>query len=171
MSEEGRRELQRLAEEAIYSAKGHFKTADWIGMAVAAYVTVPLLTSLIIFIFDPAETFEKILALLGAAFSVLALSSAWSNRSDKSERAMKSHMNLGNKYLEVYKEMRAHWAGNEATPEAVSDFRQRLSTLDNQTCKLRIRLVGRYWAKFTIKSEVDLAWLLDVSGGLAQRRM
>jgi hypothetical protein len=75
MTDGGRRELQQLAKEAIYSAKGHFKTADWIGMAVAAYVTVPLLTSLVIFIFDPTEIIEKVLALLGAVFSVLALAS------------------------------------------------------------------------------------------------
>jgi len=155
----GRRELQRLAEEAIYSAKGHFKTADWIGMAVAAYVTVPLLTSLVIFIFDPTETIEKVLALLGAAFSVLALASVWSQRRDKSDRAVKMHMDLGNKYLELYKEMRTQWASRDVSPEAAAELRERLSALDRQTTQTRIGLVGRYWAKCTLRSEVDIGWL------------
>jgi len=167
MTDRGRCELQRLAEEAIYSAKGHFKTADWIGMAVAAYVTVPLLTSLVIFIFDPAETIEKVLALLGAAFSVLALASVWSQRRDKSDRAVKAHMDIGNKYLELYKEMRVTWANGNFLPEAVSEFREHLSALDRQTSQTRIGLVGRYWARWTLRSEVDIGWLTDASGGYA----
>lgn len=161
MNSGAKRELQRLGEEAIYSAKGHFKTADCIGMAVIAYVTVPLLTSLVIFIFNPIEFVEKLLALLGAGFSVLAISSAWANRSDKAERVVKGHMGLGNKYLELYKEMREAHSTDEVAPDAVSRLRHRLSALDNETSKTRIGLVGRFWAKWTLTSEVDVNWMRE----------
>ena len=139
--------------------RGHFKSADWISWSVFAYVTVPLLTSLVIFIFDPTEAIEKLLALAGAVFSVLALTSAWAQRSDKAKRAVHEHMALGNKYLELYKEIRERSSAGNVGGQVISDFRQRLSALDNQTSKTRIGLVGRYWAKWRLHSEVDMDWM------------
>jgi hypothetical protein len=80
-------------------------------------------------------------------------------------------MDLGNKYLELYKELRSRWANGEVSPEEAAAFRERLSALDRQTSQTRISLVGRYWAKWTLKSEVDTGWLTEASQEHAQESM
>ena len=155
-----RAELKRLAEEAAYSAKGHFKSADWIRVSVKLYVAVPLVTSLIIFVFDVEGILEKCLAFLGALFSGLALTSVVGTRPEKAERAVREHMQLGNEYLDLYKELRAvHEIGEAIDSDRVHALRERMSGLDGKSSKLPIGIVGRYWAKVRIRSEMDLKWL------------
>jgi hypothetical protein len=70
--------IKTLAVEAIYSAKGHFKTGDWIERYLFLLVIVPFITSTIILIFPLPDIWVKICSFFGIVFSLLSLAYAYS---------------------------------------------------------------------------------------------
>lgn len=153
-------EIKRMIIETAYSSKGHFKTADWMGLSLAAYVTVPMVTSLLQVFFTFPTWAENALSFAGFLFSFLALSSVLASNRDKANRSIEAHIDLGNKYLEIYKEIRVHLTNiNAITTDTLSGWQNRISALDHQTSKSKISLIGRLWSKFRIKEEMDLQWV------------
>ena len=154
-------ELKRMGIETAYSSKGHFKTADWMSWSLASYISVPLVTSLLQALFIFSDFWNRVLSLLGLLFSFFALSSVLASNRDKANRAIEGHMDLGNKYLAIHKEIRILMADlTGVTTDQLTDLQERISELDRQTSRNRINLVGRWWMKARIKEEMDLGWLI-----------
>jgi hypothetical protein len=71
-------------------------------------------------------------------------------------------MDLGNKYLALYKEIRdAFHAGAAVERESLDEWARRISEYDAETSKLRINLVGRWWARFRTVRELDGQWMYE----------
>jgi len=158
--QEANKVIYQLAEEAAYSAKGHFKSADWIRVSLSVYIFVPLFTSLIIFVVHLPDLADRILSFIGLLFASLALSSSRSNNRDRVSKEIKNHMELGNRYLELFKRMRTMAAGSGSpNEETLDDLQKQISELDAQTNKLRINTVGYWWTRLRINREMDLDWL------------
>jgi hypothetical protein len=152
-------ELKRMVIETAYSSKGHFKTADAMGLSLVAYVTIPMITSLLQAFFTFPDWADKSLSFTGFLFSFLALSSVLANNRDKANRSIETHIDLGNKYLEVYKEIRVCLTDvDKVTTEMLTAWQSRISALDGRTSKSKISFAGRIWSKFKIKKEMDLHW-------------
>lgn len=155
-------ELKRIATETAYSSKEHFKTADWMGLSLAGYISIPMVTSLITIFFDFNPFIQQILAFTGILFSVLALNSALANNRERADKSIQEHMDLGNKYLAIHKEIRVRMAdAGSVTTDMLAEFQRRISDLDLKTARNRISFVGRWWAKCKIVEEMDLDWLID----------
>lgn len=69
-------------------------------------------------------------------------------------------MILGNKYLEIYKEIRNEvLQDNALTREDISYFQKRLTLLDNDSSRYPIGLIASYWSTLVIRKEMNLDWL------------
>jgi hypothetical protein len=155
-----RKNLMRYAEEAAYSSKGHFKSADWIKMSLKLYICVPILLSIIIIVFvDMAKRLSSLFSCISLVFSVLALTSPLVNNQEQANKTIKNHMALGNEYLTLYKEMRNISTQNQITNEQVEKIYKKLKLVDNRTDVLQISIMGRFLSKFKINKEMDLDWI------------
>ena len=153
-------ELKRMIIETAYSSKGHFKTADWMGLSLATYIVIPTVTSLLQVFYVFPDFIDRSLSFLGFLFSFLALSSVWANNRNEADRSIEMHVNLGNKYLAIHKEIRVLLADiNNINTGILSDLQTRISEIDQKTSKCKINFAGRWWAKFRIKEEMDLNWV------------
>lgn len=151
-----------MAEETAWSFKGHMKTADGYGFTLACLIIVPLVTSLLALIFDLRIFIQKVVSALGFLFSSLALTSTLATNKEKADQIISAHMELGNKYLSLYNEIKVI-ATNITTVDQskLSELQKKLDELNVQTSKLRITLIGRWWSWWKINKEMDLAWIKD----------
>lgn len=147
--------------ETAYSSKGHFKTADWMRLSLAALIVVPLLTSLVQAFFKLPEAVGNVLSFIGLLFSCLALTSVLAANKNKADEAMIGHTKLGNEYLALHKEMRVYATdGSSPTADQLAGWQSKISELDAQTSENPISFMGRVWSKFRIVEEMDLQWLV-----------
>ncbi len=152
--------LYSFAEETAYSSKGHFKTADWLRQSLMFYIVIPFITSAITLVFQVPEPWQRIVSFAGFLFSFFALVSVWSSNRDKADLEIRKHMELGNKYLSIHKEIRILSAqSGELSSEKIQDLSKRINELDQETTTCTISFVGRWWSKIRINSEMDLDWL------------
>lgn len=154
-----KKNLYQIAEEAAYSSKGHFKTADWIKISLMLYIGVPLVTSVILLIFQLGDMATRILSFFGFLFSIIAMTSVAANNRDKTSETIKKHMDLGNKYLDLHKQVRVEATKADIDTSALTSFTQKIAELDRETADLHICFAGRLWSKMCIKKEMDLDWL------------
>jgi hypothetical protein len=151
--------LKSLAEEAAYSSKGHFKSADWINISIKLMISVPLITSSITYGFDLSRLYAQIISLLGLLYSVWAL--IYLNGNWFSDRRAK-HMTLGSQYLDLYKDIRIECAKSEKlSGDLINLYRVRISELDNATSEAPIGFMGRIWSRCRIKDEMNLNWIYE----------
>jgi hypothetical protein len=154
--------LYKLAQETAYSSKGHFKRADWLRLSLGVYVFIPMVTSLLTLFFDLPYLGERIAGFLGLLFSMIALVSVRSNNRDRADEEIKKHMELGNSYLDIYKELRVLITQEENVPsEKIRSLHEAISKLDRESTSYQIGFVGRWWSKLRINSEMELDWLKD----------
>ena len=154
--------LYQIAEESAWSFKGHMKTADGYGFTLASLIVVPLITSLLVLIFDLPAFFERFASAIGFLFSALALTSTLATNKEKAYKTISDHMELGNKYLNLYNKIKVLATDIEnVNQEKLTHLQQKIGELNNQTSKLRITLIGRLWSRWTINKEMDLDWLKD----------
>ena len=157
---ETKKNIAMVAEEIAYSSKGHFKSADWIKISLSIYILVPLLFSLIIFIWGD---YYKIFSFISLFFSILAINSSLANNRDIANKEIKRHMEIGNNYLEIYKELRNSFSNVSSVDINILDsYRKRISLLDNQSNNCNINFAGRIWSKVTIKKEMDMSWIYKI---------
>ena len=149
-----------MAEETAWSFKGHMKTADGYGFTLACLITIPLITSLLVLIFDLPVFIQRIAAAMGFLFSSLALTSTLATNKEKAVQIIAAHMELGNKYLELYNEIKVLATSIETLDQTkLSGLQRKIGELNTQTSKFRITLIGRWWSWWKIDKEMDLAWI------------
>lgn len=149
--------LYYIAEEVAYSAKGHFKTSDWIKISLSVYIFVPMVTSLLLLFFNFEDFVSRFLSFLGLLFSMIALSSSMASNRDKANNRVKKHMELGNEYLEVFKKLRQMHSDEGGID--LAQITARVGEIDKKTNNYKISFIGRWWAKIKINKEMDLSWI------------
>ena len=147
---------KQLAEEAAYSAKGHFKSSDWVRVSLSVYIFVPFASSLVLSIFSLQPQVIKVISTIGLLFGALALHSSITKNPEKTNDLVQKHMRLGNEYLALYKQIRTGVAIENIN---LVEWENIINQLDAQTSKLRISYPARVWARLTINKEVDLKWI------------
>lgn len=154
--------LYQMAEEMAWSFKGHMKTADGYGFTLACLIVVPLITSLLVLIFDFPVSIQRIAAAMGFLFSSLALTSTLATNKEKADQTISAHMELGNKYLDLYNEIKVLATDITTLNQTkLSELQKKVGELNAQTDKLRITLIGRWWSHWKINKEMDLGWIKD----------
>lgn len=152
--------LYQMAEEAAWSFKGHMKTADGYGFTLACLIVVPLITSLLVLLFDLPTLIQRSAAALGFLFSSLALTSTLATNKEKADKTIAAHMKLGNEYLNLYNEIKVLATNLDIIDQQkLSELQKKLGALNMRTNDLRITVVGRLWSRWKIEKEMDLGWL------------
>lgn len=154
--------LYQMAEETAWSFKGHMKTADGYSFTLACLIVVPLMTSLLVFIFDLSVFIQRIASALGFLFSSLALTSTLATNKEKADQTISKHMELGNKYLNLFNEIKVLVTDIAIVDQTkLNELQKKIGELNMQTSKCRITLIGRWWSWWKINKEMDLAWIKD----------
>lgn len=149
-----------MAEETAWSFKGHMKTADGYGLTLACFIVVPLVTSLLVLLFDFPILVQRIASVAGFLFSSLALTSTLATNKEKADQTISAHMELGNKYLDVYNEIKVAVTNMTSIDQTkLSYFQKKIGELNSRTSKLRITFIGRWWCWWKIDKEMDLDWI------------
>ncbi len=152
--------LYQMAEESAYSFKGHMKTADGYGFTLASLIVVPIVTSLLVLIFELPPVVQKIAAAAGFLFSSIALMSTLATNKEKADQTIAAHTKLGNKYLDLYNEIKLAATDIDSLNQAkLAHFQKRIGELNCETGEYRITLIGRWWSWWKIEKEMDLKWL------------
>jgi hypothetical protein len=152
--------LLRLAEDIAYASKGHFKTADWISASPRIYLFFPLMISFLLMAFTFPDYAVKLLSAVSFAIALFAILSQFANNLDSAKVTIEKHMELGNKYLALYKEIRtAYFSASEVESTAINDFTNRNIAIIEQSGPYRICFIGRWWAKIRIEEEMGLDWI------------
>lgn len=152
--------LMRQAEEAAYSFKGHMKSADWVTWWLRICVGVPIIISVILLTWQGMNPeLSRFLNCIAFIFSVLILTSPLLSNQDRAIATIKGHMDLGNDYLTLYKEIRDILSDSTPTKADMEKISQKMNELDKKTSSLRIGMVARKWSECVIEKEMDLDWI------------
>lgn len=139
--------LRKLGQETIYSAKGHFKSAD-IRRIQTKWTIVLCMILNVIGIIGISEMVDKWLSafgLLGTFFLFY-----WDAEEGKDYRA--KHKATGERYLSLHKEIRECYFLSECQPEDVKQLNERVVKLDQET-KPEIPHLARKWAQRAIEKD------------------
>jgi hypothetical protein len=155
-----RQNLMKHAEEVAYSSKGHFKSADWTKISLRIFISVPIILSIILIVYsDWPKEINRFLNCVSMIFSFLALASPLVNNQDQACKRVIDHMSLGNKYLDIYKQIRDLSTETTITNAQVAVISRKIRDLDKQTNDLRIPTVARIWSWVVIRYQMDLTWI------------
>jgi hypothetical protein len=142
---EGKLLLKKLAEETIYSAKGHFKACDLRRTLVSWIIWLCAILNVITLIgINPVV--DKWLAA-AALFGLIALL-IWNEGEGKNYRVV--HKQFGETYLALHKEIRTCYYLTDCTKEQIQELCEKVSQFD-QKGKPDIPWFARRWARKAIE--------------------
>lgn len=137
--------LQKLGEETLYSAKGHFKACDLRRNLVTLAIWVCVVTSILdIMNLLANDVWFDAIGLFGAIALLI-----WNEGEGKDYRSQ--HMAAGEKYLSLHKEVRACYFLNDCSSVLVAELSNKISQFD-QSKKPEIPGFARRLAKKAIES-------------------
>lgn len=147
--------LKKLAEETIYSAKGHFKACDIRRNQIT--VTIWLCACLnVLGLFDMLPLLNKIISAAGLLGTIALL--IWNEGEGKNYRA--SHKKVGEEYLALHKKIRECYFLENCDEMAIKNLNKEVRDLDS-TEKPEIPGFARRWAKSAIeKNDETDNWFL-----------
>lgn len=148
--------LQKLGEETIYSAKGHFKACDLRRNLVTITIWSCAVLN-VVGIIGLGEYWDKSFSIIGL-FGTIALL-IWNEGEGKDYRS--NHKQAGEAYLAVHKEVRELFFRDQVTPEELESINKKVRKLDKSE-KPEIPHLARKWAQKAIQkyNETD-NWFLD----------
>lgn len=155
---EHKKVIQQEAENVAYTSKGLFKTADWLKIQCNVCITVIFLIGLILLGFNIPIFFSKILGIVSIMISIVLL------RNEKDFRKSEGYYRLANRYLAVYKELQGMYH-QKASSDGLQNIREQIKKLDEETYNYPISMVGRWWSKRVVKSEMNLDWIYENKEG------
>lgn len=148
--------LKKLAEETLYSAKGHFKACDLRRqMATWTIWICAFLNVLSLLVNNPVA--DKWLSAIGL-FGLIALL-IWNEGEGKQYRTR--HKETAEKYLVLHKEIRACFFIEECDSISVKKLSDRVSALDSSD-RLEIPRSAKWLAKRAIEKDGETDnWFLN----------
>ena len=147
-----RKLLQKLGEDTIYSAKGHFKACDIRRICIKTTIWLCAILNVAGLIFSDM-IFCKILSGISLIGMIALL--IWDSAEDKEYR--RKHKQIAEKYLALHKELRNAYFLENFSKEIVEEFNKKISEL-NKNCEWEIPYIARILAKYAIEkkdTEVD----------------
>ncbi len=150
--------IQKLGEDTIYSAKGHFKACDIRRICIKFTIWGCAMINIAEFII-PETFYSKILSAISLLGMIALL--IWDSAENKEYRSR--HKQMGELYLALHKELRTAYYLESFSKEIIEEFNEKISEL-NKNCELEIPCFARRRAKKAIErkdSEVDKWFLMD----------
>jgi len=139
--------LRKLGEETLYSAKGHFKSADIRRQLVTSTIWLCALLN-VIAIIGINPTWDKLLSAV-SLFGLIALL-IWNEGEGKNYRAR--HKQAAETYLSLHKEIRSCYFLDECNKLQVEILNKKVIEFDKSE-KPDISGFARRWAKKVIESK------------------
>ena len=150
--------VQKLGEDTIYSAKGHFKACDIRRVCVTTTIWICAIVSIMgIAISNPILC--KVLSVV-SLFGMIALL-IWDSAANK--EYCSNHKQVAEQYLALHKNIRAAFYLEFLSKEKIEELNNQVNEI-NQSCKWDIPLFARRLAKKAIEkkdSEVDKWFLIN----------
>jgi len=155
-----KKELQSIGEDAAYTFKGLYKTADSLGFLYNVFLIIPISFCILCLGFDEylANWFLKIVSCLSLISAFILLL----NKKNYSEDKMEKYRRLANKYKDVYDKLESYfYECNDIKniSKNISDIRKIMNNLRLETVELPINMLGRFLSKKKIKEEMNLEWI------------
>lgn len=152
--EDGCREfLQKLGENAAHTFKGLYKTSDALEIAHKLYLTVPFLFSFLVLADMVNGMLARVLAVMSLMFSIMLIID------QNSFSAVTEYRRLANDFKKVYTQLEQKYHCRDFTDlDAIS---KRLGELMDETSRLPISRIGRWWSRRVINREMDLRWIFE----------
>lgn len=147
--ENSKRLLKKMAEETIYSAKGHFKSAD-VRSGLIGFVIWSCMILAILRLASDSAHIGKISASLTLFGSIALL--LWNQGESKDYR--QRHKEIGEKYLSLHKELRELFYLEKLESSVVENISLRIRNLD-QSLKPTISYLGRNLSKRAIEKNKE----------------
>lgn len=148
--------LNKLGEETLYSAKGHFKACD-LRRQLVTYTIWACAVFNVIGIIGIHPIADKWLSAVGL-FGTIALL-MWNEGEGKNYRA--KHKDAGEKYLALHKEIRSCFFLSGCDSFQVEGLSKKVSLLDQEE-KPEIPGYARKWAKRAIEKDGETDnWFLE----------
>lgn len=137
--------LKKMAEETIYSAKGHFKASDLRHMLITSTIWFCAFIN-VLGIMGFESEIAKWIAFLGLLGTIALL--LWNQGEDKEYRSR--HKHSAEKYLALHKEIRAYYFLEEYDSGEVKKLSKKVSEFD-QSEKPNIPWLARKWSQRAIQ--------------------
>ena len=144
--------IQKIGEDTIYTAKGHFKACD----IRRACMNITIWTCVIVNIIGLIISNPMLCRILSGVslFGMIALL-IWDSSENKDYRS--KHKQVAEKYLALHKEIRKAYYLDDLSQADISELSNKVNELD-KNCELEIPYFARKRAKKAIEkpdSEVD----------------
>lgn len=148
--------LQKIGEETIYSAKGHFKACDIRRNLVTITIWGCTLLN-VLGIIGIGGNWDKFFAIIGLIGTISLL--IWNEGEGKDYKH--KHKKTGEKYLALHKEARRLFLENNASETDIQVLNNKVVEVDSSD-KLDIPFIARKWAQKAIQkyNETD-NWFLQ----------
>jgi hypothetical protein len=139
--------LRKLAEETLYSAKGHFKSCDLRRQLITLTIWLCAVIN-VVSIIGINSIFDKWMATIGL-FGTIALL-IWNEGEGKNYRD--KHKQAGENYLALHKEIRSHYYLSDSNIQEIERLNKKVIEFDKSP-KPEISGFARRWAKYSIEKE------------------
>ena len=146
--------LQELGEDAAYTFKGLYKTADWLRLECKILLFITLLFSIIILGFDNSSSiYTKILSI------VALIASVWLLVNQKEYEKVEDYMRLADEYKNLFDEIRNTYYSKDL--KNIKDLQQKINNLRKKSHEYPIGKIARWWSEIVIKKEMNLGWIYE----------
>jgi len=137
--------IKKLAEETIYSAKGHFKSCDLRRTLITFTIWICTVLSVLALIIEESSINKwiTVITLLGSIGLLI-----WNEGEGKNYR--ERHKKIGEQYLSVHKELRDLFFIETIDPEKLKSLSDKVKKIDKSN-KPDIPYFARKWAQSAIK--------------------
>ena len=141
--------IKRLAEETIYSAKGHFKSSDLRGNAITFTIWMCAILSVLGLVIE-GDLINKWFSAIGLIGSIGLL--IWNEGEGKDYRT--KHKQIAELYLSIHKELRDLYFIEKGNKEKLQEISDRIKLLDKSE-KPNISFLARKLSQLAIEKNKE----------------
>jgi glucan phosphoethanolaminetransferase (alkaline phosphatase superfamily) len=155
-----KKKLQRVGEDAAYTFKGLYKTADSLGFFYNILLIIPIILSISCLGFE-AHLSHWIIKIV-SCLSLIAVFILLFKKNDFSESKIEKYRKVANEYKEIYDEIECYYHDCDEKRDIekkIDSIMNRISKLRQKTVELPINILGRFLSKRKINEEMDLGWI------------
>jgi hypothetical protein len=146
-----RETIEYFGECTAYSAKGHFKSADFRRMLIYFLVIINVAFSVFSLLDVLGETTIKIFGVVSLFASFLVLMYQTKDEADYISNSMK----IGEEYLKLHNDIFIMNSRGNLTQGELEEIKDRVNTLNSRK-KPSISFIGKYWAKKAIEESGEM---------------
>lgn len=147
--------IEYFGECTAYSAKGHFKSADFRRLFTYTLIVVNIVVS----IFSMIDLFNDMTIKIMGAFSLLASVLILMYQTKVEADYISNSMKMGEEYLKLHNDIYVLFSSKRFSDTDVIEIKERVNKLNSKN-KPAISYVGKKWAKKSIEKngEMKIWW-------------